>query len=38
MTRLVAGELKQKRPFTSPEHEVLLGLQIVGCPRSSSEC
>lgn len=29
MVGLVARELKQKRPFTSPEHEVLLGLQIV---------
>jgi DNA-binding MarR family transcriptional regulator len=24
----VAGELKQTRPFTSSEHEVLLGLQV----------
>ena len=29
MTGVVARELKQKRPFTSPEHEVLLGLQLV---------
>jgi DNA-binding MarR family transcriptional regulator len=29
MTGVVARELKQKRPFTSPEHEVLLALQIV---------
>jgi DNA-binding MarR family transcriptional regulator len=29
MTSVVARELKQKRPFTSPEQEVLLGLQIV---------
>jgi DNA-binding MarR family transcriptional regulator len=29
MTGTVARELKQKRPFTSREQEVLLGLQIV---------